>query len=99
MLLLVGCAVTTAARLPAWRSDDALWADAHRHSPALPRPMLNLGAVALRQGDAATAEEWWTKAEQTGRLTDAEMRELKRMRCHAAILYGNPAVPLEHCSS
>lgn len=97
-LLLLVCAGLTAHRLPAWRSDDALWLDAHRRSLTLPRPMLNIGAAAFQRGEPVIAERWWSMAEQTGRLSAGEEQALRRMRCHVAILYGDPSVPLVGCS-
>ena len=97
--LLVGaCAGLTAAQLPMWRADDALWWDAHLASPTLPRPLLNLGAVSLRRGEPHIAEAWWQQAEQTDRLTELQWKELRRMRCHADMLYGDPGQPLADCS-
>lgn len=97
-LLLVACAGLTASRLPVWRSDEALWLEAHRRSPTLPRPLLNLAAVAVREGRIADAEAWWHRAEASGRMTTEEQRLLGILRCHTAILYGDPDVPLEACS-
>ena len=96
-LLLAGCAGLTHARLPVWRSDETLWFDAHQQSPTQTRPLLNLGAAAIRRGDVAAAERWWAQAESTGRLTATEQQALRAMRCRAAILYGDPARPLGDC--
>ena len=97
-LLVAGCAVLTAQRLPAWRSDDALWFDAYLASPTLPRPLINLASVALREGRLADAARWMGRAEASDRLTATERSALRRMRCHTAILYGDPGAPLEGCS-
>lgn len=96
-LLIGGCAVLTASRLPQWRSDGALWLAAHRQSPTLPRPMLNLGAVALREGRITDAEAWWQQAESSGRLTTGQQRALRRMRCFAALTSGDPSSSVEGC--
>jgi len=93
--LLVGaCAVLTVQRLPVWRSDDALWLDAHQASPTLPRPLINVAAVALREGRIADAARWMGRAEASDRLTVEDHRALQRMRCRTAILDGDPRVPL-----
>lgn len=97
-LLLAACAVLTAQRLPVWRSDDSLWLDAHRRSPTLPRPLINLGAAALQRGEAGKAVTWFDSAEQTGRLSPYERQALRRLRCVIAVRYDGPASYLEGCA-
>lgn len=97
-LLLIWCAGMTAHRLPVWRSDETLWSDAHRQSPTLPRPLLNLGALALREGRIEAADAWWIRAEQTGRLTAPERQTLRQLRCYAALTDGTARRSVEDCS-
>ena len=56
--LLVLCFVLSAARIPDWQSDLALWSAAATVTPLRPRPALSVATARLRAGDTAGVGFW-----------------------------------------
>jgi hypothetical protein len=55
-LLAIGLAGLTFRQEAVWRSNDTLWAAARLEAPLAPRPLVNLAAGRMAQGDVGGAQ-------------------------------------------
>lgn len=79
---LLLCGWMTAAQVPTWRSDRAVWARAYAVSPNLPRPALNYAFALLKAGEIDGGLLLLVRAGElaAGHSREREVRALVRHR-------------------
>lgn len=84
--LIVVMTVSTAQRAHIWGRERALWLEAVAHSPAKPRPWINLGVEHVRDGAKLSARQAYHTAIALSRDPRRERVEGPMRARHVALL-------------